>query len=107
MPRNPVEVMVVVPVWPARNVLARREEAKKVVEVAFVVVPFVAVKSVKVSAEGRASVTVPSASSVTVTWFAVPAIQVARSVEVACPSEEREKRRVGAAAPLRAPRVAA
>ena len=64
---------------------------------ALVVVPEVAVKLVKVSDEGSDKVTVPSASSVTVTWFAVPAIQVARSVEVACPSEERERRRVGVA----------
>jgi len=82
----PVLAIVVVPVCPAAKVFAEREDAKKAVEDALV----------KESVEGSESVTLPSPSSVTVIWLAVPAIQLV-SVETAdtTPEPLRDRMREG------------
>lgn len=82
----PVEAIVVVPVCPAAKVFAESVPAKNAVDEAFV----------NESADGRERVSVPSPSSVTVIWLAVPAIQlVSEETAETMPELLSERRREG------------
>ena len=65
-PRNPAEVMVVVPVWPAEKTFAESTEEKKLLDVAFE----------NMSEEGREMVGFPAMPSPfdMAIWLAVPVI---------------------------------